>query len=168
MQNWGYVLYKPEQSVLIRSRPTDYAFVEHEVVVQGVKTHLFCIQHDPGNARYAYTADDIWNITHMGYTRPNPVSIGNIIETLLSLWCLAPVFPEIIGRLGTRMHIYEEQVAERNATRAARTSWFGGKKGKGSSQGGKAPGHWGADNAEGSDEGPARYPQGSKGPHSWG
>ena len=97
LQNWGYVLYRPEHATAIRSRPSDFAFVEHEVVVQGAKTHLFCIQHDPGNARYAYMADDIWNINHMGYTRPNPNSIGNVIETLLSLWCLAPVFPEIIG-----------------------------------------------------------------------
>ena len=73
--------------------------VEHEVVVHGTETHLFCIQHDPGNARYAYMADDIWNITHVGYTRPNPVSIGNVIETLLSLWCLAPVFSQLVGKL---------------------------------------------------------------------
>ena len=66
------------------------------------------------------------------------------------------------------MHIDEDQVAERNATRAARASWFGGKKGKGSSQSGKAPGHWGSDNAEGPEEGTARYPPGNKGPRNWG
>jgi len=99
LQNWGYVLYRPEHAKAIRSNPAEFAFVEHEALVQGTKTHLFCIQHDPGNARYAYMADDIWNITHAGYTRPNPVSIGNVIETLLSLWCLAPVFAQLVGKL---------------------------------------------------------------------
>ena len=69
-------------------------------MVQGQKTHMFSIQHDPGNNRYAYMADDIWNISHVGFTKPNPNSIGNVIETLLSLWCLAPAFPELIGQLG--------------------------------------------------------------------
>jgi len=64
------------------------------------------------------------------------------------------------------MHTNEEQVAERNATRAARASWFGAKQGKGSSQCGRAPGQWGPDPAE--EEGTGRYPQGSKGSHNWG
>ena len=86
LQNWGFILCKPEQATHIRSKPSDYSFVEHEVMVQGQKTHMFSIQHDPGNNRYAYMADDIWNISHVGFTKPNPNSIGNVIETLLSLW----------------------------------------------------------------------------------
>ena len=75
-------------------------FVEHEVMIQKEKVHMFSVQHDPGNDRYAYMADDIWSISFAGFTRPNPNSIGNVIETLLSLWCLAPSFPELIGQLG--------------------------------------------------------------------
>mgnify|MGYP006954594118 FL=1 len=43
LQNWGYVLYRPEHAKAIRSNPAEFAFVEHEAVVQVSKTHLFCI-----------------------------------------------------------------------------------------------------------------------------
>ena len=63
------------------------------------------------------------------------------------------------------MHTNDEQVAERNASRAARASWYTAKKGKGGPQGGKAPGYWGSETPE--DEGASRYPQGNKGGQNW-
>ena len=40
LQNWGYVMCKQEQTTLIRSNPSSYSFVEHEVTIQKEKVHM--------------------------------------------------------------------------------------------------------------------------------
>ena len=119
LQNWGFVLLKQDQSTFIRGNLALCAFVEHEVIVDNQMVHMFSIQHDPGNDKYAYMAGEIWNISFAGYTKPNACSIGNVIETLLSLWCLAPSFPDLIGRLGLdlikkHMRAWEDDLLSRN------------------------------------------------------
>ena len=99
LQNWGFILLRQENATFIKSNLTCCSFVEYEVDIRQETVHMFGIQYDPSNAKYAYMAENIWNISYGGYTKPNANSIGNVIETLLSLWCLAPFFPELVRKL---------------------------------------------------------------------
>ena len=103
LKNWGYIFMRlPQHVQRITDTPHWYSFHTHTFTVgKKGQVNLYSIQHDPGNSRYSHMAKEVWqlDLTPWPGQNPNEVSIGDIVETALSLKCLLSHLPTAIGLL---------------------------------------------------------------------
>ena len=103
LKNWGYIFMRMPQHVQrIKDKPSWYSFHTHTFTVgKKGQVNLYSIQHDPGNARYSHMAKEVWGLDLSAWpgANPNEVSLGDIVETALSLKCLLSHLPTAVSKL---------------------------------------------------------------------
>ena len=102
LKNWGYLFMRlPRHAEQIKATPNWYNFNKHTFTVgkQGQAT-LYSIQHDAGNYMYAYMATGPWKLGLSAWpgAKPNEGSLGDVIETALSLKGLHSHLPMAVGK----------------------------------------------------------------------
>ena len=118
LKNWGYIFMRiPQHVEKIKAKPNWYSCHTHTFTVgKKGQVNLYSIQCDPGNGRYSHIAKEVWKLdlsAWPGGVQPNDISLGDIVETALSLKCLISHLPTAVGKLSAdRVLAHSDQWAQ--------------------------------------------------------